>query len=200
MAADRIGFLAFARLVIDALEAADIEYLIGGAVAAWAWGEPRTTQDFDLVIHLPGNRIRLLSEELAKRDMLVPPEIILDILLQTEGDLPINAIHLHSNRKAELFLLRPEDASRQLALQRRRLVNLGAPLDAVYVHAPDDLILHKLRYYALSGQTKHVRDIAGILTTSRDEIDWDYLHHWIERFGLTEVWSALQAEIDRLSD
>ncbi|MFO7943541.1 MAG: hypothetical protein R6U51_04485 [Anaerolineales bacterium] len=30
----------FVRLVLDTLEAAEIPYLIGGAVAAWAWGEP----------------------------------------------------------------------------------------------------------------------------------------------------------------
>ena len=30
----------FVHLVIAALEAAGIDYLIGGAVAAWAWGEP----------------------------------------------------------------------------------------------------------------------------------------------------------------
>ena len=98
----------FARIVLDAIEAAQLDYCIGGAVAVWAWGEPRTTQDFDLVIHLPGNRIRLLSQELEKRRMLVPPDILLDLLLQTEGDLPVNAIHMDSGYKAELFLLRIE--------------------------------------------------------------------------------------------
>jgi hypothetical protein len=33
MAQDRIGFLDFARLVIDALETTGVTYLIGGAVA-----------------------------------------------------------------------------------------------------------------------------------------------------------------------
>jgi hypothetical protein len=47
MAEAHIGFVDFARRVIDALEAADVTYLIGGAVAVWAWGKPRTTQDAD---------------------------------------------------------------------------------------------------------------------------------------------------------
>ena len=37
---DIAGFL---KLVIDALNAAGVEYLIGGAIAEWAWGEPRAT-------------------------------------------------------------------------------------------------------------------------------------------------------------
>lgn len=47
--------------------------------------------------------LRGCPQSLPKRDMLVPPEILLDILLQTKGDLPVNALHLHSRFKAELF-------------------------------------------------------------------------------------------------
>ena len=47
-----MSFEEFARLVLDALEATHLTYLIGGSVAVWAWGEPRTTRDFDVVIHL----------------------------------------------------------------------------------------------------------------------------------------------------
>ena len=67
MAEERLSFVAFARLVLDALEASEITYLIGGAVAVWVWGEPRSTQDFDLVIHLPGTHVRRLSQELERR-------------------------------------------------------------------------------------------------------------------------------------
>jgi len=42
----------FLKLVIEALAAANVDYLIGGAIAEWAWGEPRATQDLDFVIRL----------------------------------------------------------------------------------------------------------------------------------------------------
>lgn len=67
-----MSILEFARLVIDALQAAHVEYLLGGSLALVAWGEPRSTLDVDLVISLPGNRIKELSWELEKRQMLVP--------------------------------------------------------------------------------------------------------------------------------
>lgn len=198
MAAERLSFVAFARLVVDALEACEITYLIGGAVAVWAWGEPRATQDFDLVIHLPGPRIRQLSQELAARRMLVPPDILFDLLIQPEGDLPVNAIHLHAGYKAELFLLRPGDEFRASALERRRLVDLDAPLSQVYVHAPDDLILNKVHYYSLSQQTKHIRDIASIIVYSSNEIDWAYFNVWIQRLDLLLAWDEVKQEVDRL--
>lgn len=34
----------FLKLILDALEESKVEYLIGGAIAEWAWGEPRATQ------------------------------------------------------------------------------------------------------------------------------------------------------------
>lgn len=71
---DIAGFL---KLVIDALDAAGVEYLIGGAIAEWAWGEPRATQDLDLVVKIPIKAINKLSKELKKRDVLIPAEIIL---------------------------------------------------------------------------------------------------------------------------
>lgn len=198
MAAEKISFIAFARLVVDALEACEITYLIGGAVAVWAWGEPRSTQDFDLVIHLPGQRIVQLSKELAARRMLVPPDILIELLIQPEGDLPVNAIHLDGGYKAELFLLRPGDDFRLSALQRRRLVNLGASLGQVYVHAPDDLVLNKVYYYSLSQQPKHIRDIASILVTSEDKFDWAYFDLWLRRLNLELTWAEVEQEIVRL--
>ena len=92
----------FLKLVIEALNAAGVEYLIGGAIAQWAWGEPRATQDLDLVVKIPVKAINKLSKELEKRDMLIPAEIILDNILEDRADLPINAIHLYSGSKPDL--------------------------------------------------------------------------------------------------
>ncbi len=190
-----MDFGDFMRLVLDALEVAGVEYLIGGAVAVWAWGEARTTRDFDLVVNIPFENIPLLSQELEKRDMLVPVEIILDLLIKVEGDLPVNAIHMYTGYKAELFLLRPHDTYRATALARRRLVDLGPPLGEVYVHAPEDLILNKVRYFGLSHQPKHVRDIAGMVEALGDELDFDYLESWAIRLGLLDQWQAIVQNI-----
>lgn len=193
-----ISILAFARLVLDALDATRLEYMIGGSFALYAWGEVRTTRDFDLVVHLPDQKITKLSQELEARGMLVPPEILLDLPVQPEGDLPVSAIHLDSGYKAELFLLRPDDTFRAVCLARRRLVDLDEPLGTVYVHAPDDLIINKVRYYGLSRQTKHIRDIASILAMSGDEIDWAHLTKWIRQLGLVPVWLEVKYEVDKL--
>jgi len=185
---DIAGFL---KLVIEALNAAGVEYLIGGAVAEWAWGEPRATQDLDLVVNIPIKSVNRLSKELGKRDMLIPAEIILDNILEERADIPINAIHMYSGFKADLYPVREGDELRKSAFQRREQVDYGPPIGKVYIHSPEDLILYKLMYFGLSQQSKHSRDIAAILKSKKDALDLDYIEQWATRLGLISIWKEM---------
>jgi hypothetical protein len=185
---DIVGFL---KLVIDALDAAGVEYLIGGAIAEWAWGEPRATQDLDLVVNIQIKSVNKLSKELEKRDMLIPAEIILHNILEERADIPINAIHMHSGLKADLYPVREGDKLRQSAFQRRIQVDYGPPIGMVYIHAPEDLILYKLIYFGLSQQSKHSRDIAAILKSTKNELDMNYIEQWVVRLGLSSLWNEM---------
>ncbi len=189
-----LDFSQFIRSVLDALEAAGVEYMIGGAVAVWAWGDVRTTRDLDVVIELLPESIPALSQELRKRGMLVPMDVMLDVMIIPGGDLPINAIHMYSGYKAELFLLRAGDAYRAEALRRRLLVDLGPPVGVVWVHSPEDLILYKLHYFSISRQSKHVGDIASIVAAIGGELDYPYITAWAERLGLSETWDDVGRE------
>ncbi len=137
--------------------------------------------------------------ELEKRRMLVPPDILVDLLLQSQGDLPVNAIHLDTGLKAELFLLREGDEFRNSALQRRLIVEFDPPLGPVYVHAPEDLIINKIVYFGLSEQPKHIRDIASILVSLEPkELDREYLASWISRLRLEDTWNEVKRQVDDL--
>ena len=186
-----LDIVSFLKLVIDALEAAGVDYLIGGAIAEWAWGEPRATQDLDLVVKIPIKAVNKLSKELKKRDMLIPAEIILDSILEERADIPINAIHMYSGLKADLYPVREGDELRLSAFQRREQVDYGPPIGKVYIHSPEDLILYKLMYFGLSQQSKHSRDIAAILKAKKNDLDLDYIEGWAVRLGLSSVWKEM---------
>ena len=187
-ALDIAGFL---KLVIEALNAAGVEYLIGGAIAEWAWGEPRATQDLDLVVNIPIKSVNKLSKELEKRDMLIPAEIILDNILEDRADIPINAIHMHSGLKADLYPVREGDELRKSAFERRQRVDYGPPIGKVYIHSPEDLILYKLMYFGLGQQSKHSRDIAAILRSKKNDLDVNYIEQWAARLGLSSLWNEM---------
>ncbi|MEJ2709648.1 MAG: hypothetical protein P8074_18705 [Anaerolineales bacterium] len=191
MSSKPLDLVEFLILLIDTLQSAGIDYMIGGAIAGWAWGEPRATQDLDLVVNIPIDRIVALSNELKKRDMLVPPEIILDALIENSVDLPINAIHMYSGLKADLYPVRAEDELRQAAFRRKQEVDFGEPVGRVFVHSPEDLIIYKLIYFSISEQPKHIRDITAILRAQKNLLDLDYIEKWVNRLGLTALWNEL---------
>ena len=187
MSKQPLDIAGFLKLVIEALNAAGVEYLIGGAIAEWAWGEPRATQDLDLVVKIPIKAINKLSKELEKRDMLLPA----DIILEDRADIPLNAIHMHSGLKADLYPVREGDELRQSAFQRRQKVDYGPPIGKVYIHSPEDLILYKLMYFVLSQQSKHSRDISAILKSKKNELDMNYIEQWVTRLGLNSLWKEM---------
>jgi hypothetical protein len=186
-----IDYSEFVSLVIEALQAAGVEYMIGGALALWAWGEPRATMDLDLVIIIPVEIVPRLSEELKMRDMLLPSDIILDAIIDERSDVPLNATHMSSGFKADFYLLFSNDDFGQTAFSRRKQVDLGPRFGTLYVHSPEDLIIYKLWYYRISRQTKHPRDIYAILIAQENEIDLEYIQEWVDRKGLTSVWAEL---------
>ena len=186
------SILEFAREIIRALDAAEVPYLLGGSLALITWGEVRTTQDVDFAVDLSYSKVPRLSEELMKRDMMVPPDIMYDLIEETRIDLAINAIHPFSGYKAELFPLREKDDLRRTALDRRLLVNLGPVIGDAFVHSAEDLILYKLIYYAISRQTKHARDIASILRRTT-AVDYSYIESWAARKEVLDVWQELRS-------
>jgi hypothetical protein len=154
------------------------------------------TQDLDLVVKIPLKSVNKLSKELEKRDMLIPAEIILDNILEDRADIPINAIHIHSGLKADLYPVREGDELRQSAFQRREWVNYCPPTGKVYIHSPKDMILYKLMYCGPSQQSKHSRDIATILKSKKNELNMDYIEGWAVRLGLSPLW---QERFDNIS-
>jgi hypothetical protein len=192
MADTILDFSEFVHLIHDALEEAGIPYLIGGALAAWAWGEPRTTRDVDLVVEIHRGAAEPLSRALKNRDIHLPADIILATLNDDRGDLPLNAIHGPSGYKADLYLLREGDTFRAEAFRRRILVDLGPELGELYLHTPEDLIVNKLYYYSLTHQTKHLRDITAIVENLGEELDEVYIQRWAGKKGLQILWENLR--------
>ena len=102
--------------------------------------------------------------------MLIPAEIILNNIPEDRADIPINAIHMYSGLKADVYPVREGDELRHSAFQRRQQVDYGPPIRKVYIHSLEDLILYKLMYFGLSQQSKHSRDIAAILKAKKTSL------------------------------
>ncbi len=174
------------RLVLDALERLEIPYAVVGSYASGAWGEPRMTRDIDIVIRLLPAQVDLLCAVFPADEFYVSREAANDAV-QRNGQF--NVIHPSSGNKIDFMIIGVSDWSIK-QLERRKKVEFE-PTTIGFVAAPDDVILGKLIYYRDGGSDKHLRDIAGILTTSGDMVDRDYVSEFAAKFGVADVWQRV---------
>jgi hypothetical protein len=174
------------RRVIETLERLRLPYLVTGSIATILYGEPRFTNDIDVVVQLPPRAVAALVEAFPAPEFYADVEQISDAIARRSQ---FNVIHPASGLKVD-FLIPAMDAFDRSRFARARRVRPALELEASFA-APEDVILKKLQYYAEGGSEKHLRDIAGILRISPAEVDRGYVADWAKRLGLSEVWEAV---------
>jgi hypothetical protein len=166
-----------------------IPYMVTGAVAAIIYGEPRLTQDIDLVIELKTNNIETFRRSFPPDEFYCPPEESLRVEINRPLRGHFNIIHLETGFKADCYMMGKDQLHHWGMSNRRKLIFEG---ESIWVAPPEYVILRKLEYFREGGSEKHLRDIASILTLSQNRIDFDQLHGKIEKYGLKQEWEKAQ--------
>lgn len=174
---------------IDPLEGAKVPYAVVGSVASSFYGEPRATNDVDLVIQVaPADASRLVQAFPSDR-FYVPPEEVMLIEFARAGSGHLNVIALESMTKADLY---PLSEREQEWFSRRRPLEISGR--TVWFAAPESVILHKLQFFRNGGGEKHLRDIRGMLAVSADRIDLPAIDKASAKSGLTAEWTRAKME------
>jgi hypothetical protein len=178
----------FVALFTTPLETLGVPYMITGATAAIIYGQPRLTNDLDLVLELVSTDIEKLRTAFPDADFHVPSadEIAVEIARPTRAHL--NLIHFETGFKADLYPV-GADPLHRWAMPRRRRVPHGD--SGISVAPPEYVILRKLEYFREGGSAKHVTDIRAMLEISGDQLDRPALTHWLDRLGLNATWQEI---------
>jgi hypothetical protein len=179
----------FIALFTGPLEHLGAPYMITGATAAILYGQPRLTNDIDVVIELRRDEIARLRAGFPETEFYVPPAEIIEVELARTQRAHFNLIHFDTGYKADLYPI-GADALHAWAMPRRRRLPHGA--GQIQLAPPEYVILRKLEYFREGGSSKHRTDIQAILNVSGSEIDHTALAEWIERLGLAEVWKSVR--------
>lgn len=174
------------RRVVETLERLRLPYLVTGSMATILYGEPRFTNDVDVVVQLPLAAVDALLEAFPAPEFYLDDEQIRSAIARQRQ---FNVIHPASGLKVD-FIVPTMDAFDRSRFSRARRVTLGTGQESKFA-APEDVILKKLQYYAEGGSDKHLRDISGILRISPGEVDRDYVADWARRLGVLEIWEAI---------
>ncbi len=185
-----MGPFELLQKVVKEFESLKIEYLVTGSVASMAYGEPRLTNDIDIVAGIEMRHIAGLLRVFPEDEFYISEEMIRDAVL-SQGQF--NIIHPASGLKVDV-MIKKNTSFDQSRFKRMRRIRPAESYQANFA-APEDVIIKKMEYYKEGGSEKHLRDITGILKISRDEVDVDYIINWAKRLGLTEIWESIQRRL-----
>lgn len=174
------------RRVIEVLERMGLRYFVTGSMATIFFGEPRFTNDIDIVVDLPAGRIPEFCAAFPAPDFYLSEETVRRAVSR-RGQF--NVIHPSSGLKVDVMV--PADSP----FNRSRFSRVGrvrpAPdFDATFSSA-EDVILKKMEAYREGGSEKHLRDIAGVLKISGAHLDHGYIAEWADRLGVADVWKEI---------
>ncbi|HXU91284.1 MAG TPA: hypothetical protein VFQ62_20740 [Methylomirabilota bacterium] len=173
------------RYLVESLDSLGIDYMIVGSHASIYYGEPRFTQDVDIVVELTPAALRGLLARFPESEFYVSEDAAREAVAQSGQ---FNIIHGASGVKIDVFVGKDTEYDR-LRFGRRQRLPLVPGRDAFFAR-PEDVILYKLLYFREGGSDRHLRDIAGMLAVSGSELDMEYLADWARRLAVSDLWEA----------
>jgi hypothetical protein len=176
--------LDVALRVARAIEAVGGEYFVGGSVASSLQGEPRATNDIDIVLAMLGLRVPAFASALGG-DFEVDQAMLRDALSRSAT---ANIFYLPMVTKIDLFGLgsAPYD---EAEFGRRRRVRVRESGEELWVKSPEDTILRKLLWYREGGEVseKQWRDVTAVLRLRGQQLEDAYLDQWASRLGIARL-------------
>ena len=189
MLTDPISLALDIAVIFNAL---NIPYLVGGSVASTLMGEPRATEDVDIVADLTIDKLIPLLQALQPR-FYVSEDAVRDAIRFKRS---FNLIDNDSLGKVDVFILK-DNPFPQIEFQRRRsqLVRQN-PDQMLVLPTPEDIILQKLVWYRMTKNEsqRQWRDVLGVMKLQGDRLDFEYLQKWAEELSLSDLLETASTE------
>lgn len=170
--------------VIDVLEAIGATYAIWGGMAIVAYGEPRFTQDMDILLNPRQFAAALFVQRLQETHYHVD-EISVNRALS--GGF-FNVIHLGYHIKTDFYV--PVEPELLSMIANRVYLPFDEIRRAAYITA-SSLVVAKLQAYRNSESTRHLDDIGSIVRLQGKKLDQEKIDIAATRSGLLGIWRSL---------
>jgi hypothetical protein len=174
------------RYTVAVLEELGARYFVTGSTASIFFGEPRFTNDLDIVVDLHDGDVARLCAEFPPPEFYLSEEAARRAVAQKGS---FNILQPASGLKVDVIV--PADSmfnrSRFSRLQR---IKTAADLHVCFTSA-EDVIIKKMEFFREGGAEKHLRDITGILKVSGEALDYEYIKGWAENLGLETIWRTI---------
>ena len=174
------------------LDSLRIPWFVTGSMASGAYGEPRMTNDIDVVVRLSLGQLDAFLAAFPEDDYYYNR----DAAIQAVRDhFQFNIINSSAGNKVDVMIASDSEYDR-CRFARCGPMRNGIDPGVIYA-SPEDVVLKKLMYFREGGSEKHLRDVVGILAVSASEIDRTYLADWIARLGVEAQWQLVQTRMTK---
>lgn len=155
--------------LISLLKISKTDYLLIGGLAVLASGEPRMTQDIDLILFVDRNGVPEFLKKAGKKFQVNSKSALYGA--KTRGSFSFTF------KKVPIDVIIASTDLERSALGRKISAKLFGK--SVNLPSPEDLILLKL----IPGRTKDLADVEAIVDRQGPALDKKYLRHWAEKIG-----------------
>jgi hypothetical protein len=180
--------------VAAALERMGVSYAIGGSLASSVYGEPRSTNDVDLVADLGEEHVDALVRELGD-DFYADPDMIRDAVRRRGS---FNVVYRPVVFKVDVFVARRDAWTREeLARATAIEIDLGDGTRVrLCIASAEDTVLHKLVWYQLGGgvSDRQWADLLGVLRVQAAGLDAAYLDRIAGDMGVADLLARARRE------
>ena len=183
----------FLGRLVAKLKDAGIPYMISGSLGSSLHGEPRATNDIDLVIVPTVAQLTTFIQSLSE-GYYVSPEVAQEALRNRSM---FNVIDHQTGGKAD-FIIRKDRAFSLEEFRRRIAANmLGIQVSVV---SPEDAILSKLEWSKESQSERQFRDALGVAIVQWQRLDKAYLWKWARELSVADLLETLLSHAEELQN
>ena len=181
-------FLIFTRR----LNELGLRYMISGSVAAIFYGEPRMTNDVDIIVFLRSPDLPDLVKAFPLEDFYCPPLEVMALEIGRQQRGHFNLIHHETGFKADIYPV--SDTLHRWGMSKARTVELGN--DQITLAPPEYVIVRKLQFFREGGSQKHLRDISRMVVALGGDLDRTILADLIRENRLEPEWTLASTQAD----
>lgn len=177
--------LEVAASITSVLEGLGVRYLIGGSLASSVHGEPRSTNDVDILVDFHTEHVEPFVKAIRGDYYVSEPAV--RAAVKSGGHF--NAIHMNAAVKVDLFLAGDDPFNLERLDVRQALQLPTEPEIRVYVDTAEHSVLRKLEWFRRGGEVseRQWRDVVAILRLQGSRLDQSRLSTWALRLGVSDL-------------
>jgi hypothetical protein len=188
-----IGQKEFLEAITYKLDEAKINYVVCGSLVSSLFGEPRATNDVDIIIACNLKQLRQFMASFSD-DYYADLEMAEDAF---KNKSMFNIIDLKSGWKVDFIFLKEDEYSHESFSRRQDSNFLGIN---VKILTPEDVILSKLIWSKMGQSERQFRDALGVTVVQWKKLDQNYLNKWAKKLNVEDLLDKILREAEKLQD